>query len=109
MIEAIMAGIIIISFISFLSVSNFIIPEEDLTPPPLAYKTLAGLNSQGFLRTNVDSENFAAIDEQVKSHTPRQLEGCGYSEITFWCFRKRSWPKESDYRRVCLFISIGKG
>jgi len=63
MIEAVMAGIILVSFVSFLAVQNFAAPEEDLTER--AYKTLEGLDSQGLLKGDAVARNHTNINSRV--------------------------------------------
>ena len=64
MIESIIAGIILISFLAFLAQHNFSFPEEDLTS--VAYQTLEGLNRQGILKPNAEAGNFNAINNNIR-------------------------------------------
>lgn len=59
MIEAVIAGMIIVSFLIFLSRTSITFAEDDLSP--LAYKSLEGLNKQGLLKADASLGDFNAI------------------------------------------------
>jgi hypothetical protein len=61
-IEAVIAGVILVSFLGFLVSANLAVPED---PALLAYKTLDSLDRQGLLKENAAVGDYAAINSHV--------------------------------------------
>lgn len=64
MMEALLAGILLIAFLIFLTSTNISRNEED--PTALGYRTLEGLNRQGLLKPLAAAMNASAIDAEVR-------------------------------------------
>lgn len=75
MLEAIIAGVIMVSFLAFVSSSNFSAPEDASL---IAYKALEGLNKQGLLKQAAQSGDFSLINNNVQVF--------GYSHSVQICF-----------------------
>lgn len=78
-VEAILAGIILISFIGAVTIQSLSAPEEEATV--LAYRTLAGLHDQGLLRTYAYQQNATAINNLITLFSlNHSVEVCSLAE-----------------------------
>ena len=91
MIEAVIAGAILVSFLTLLSFSNIEREETDLSSQ--AYRLLQGLNRQGLLKANAVALNYTAINNKVRYYaynhsvqicTPQQCYGSQPSGSNVW-------------------------
>lgn len=74
-IEAVIGGVLLVTFLSFLAATTIEVPPEDLTP--LAYKTLDGLNKQGLLKEHAVAGNHTAINNQIRiANVKHSVEIC---------------------------------
>ncbi len=81
MIEAVVAGIILVSFLYFISTERIAFPEEDAGT--LAYRTLEGLNRQGTLRSAAEEGNATKIDGEVSIYAfGHAVQLCQYDSCT---------------------------
>lgn len=67
MIEAIIAGMILVGFLSFLVTVNLSAPDEEMSMA--AFKSLSDINKQGLLKEYAQDENYTAINDQVKIYS----------------------------------------
>lgn len=64
MVEAALAGVILVSFVAFLATSSLSAEQLDLTET--AYLTLEGLNKQGLLKQDAHTNNVTAISNRIQ-------------------------------------------
>jgi len=111
-IEAVIAGVMLVSFLAFIVTTNIAVPKEELST--LAYKTLYGLNRQGLLKEHAIAGDYDAIDRHVSiyaySHsveicTLQACEGTKPSGSNVWV-GSYIIPGSSTYspREVKLYI-----
>jgi len=78
MLEAVIAGIIIIGFVAVVSRSYISIPQEDTALQ--AYQALKGLDEQGILRPYAAANDWGSLNSEVKIYSRNHtIEICSLS------------------------------